>query len=280
MNTIDPGQLKLHPLLLELPGAPESYKTGAHFDTLCDHLLATGAPLTPLPVVGHQVCTPDAARMMFAARQCSILALPVFEVPPDEAALVISEMCLHLHYTKGQQAYLLWPIVKEMIAKTRIHQEKNRQKGRFPTGVHSVNTGDLTVEEFAHRLGMSRTMFHQAREVYALFAKDPKYKAAIEPVLLRAADKDTPGLGAIIAGHDGFKKTGSTRPEVNQFELFDGFFGKVFKHGLESKELRLSLSNRLARADNDQFGQIETLHAVLGEELKAARAARREAAAA
>lgn len=279
MNTIDPGQLKLHPLLTELPGAPQSYKTGPLFDSLCDNLLATGAPLTPLPVVGHQVCTPDAARMMFAARQSGITALPVFEVPPDEAALLISEMCRRLHYTKGQQAYLLWPVVKEMIAQTRIRQEKTRQKGRFSTGVASGNTGELTVEEFAHRLGMDRTAFYRARDVHNLFAKHPDYKSVMEPKLLGLAE-DTVGLGAIIAGHAGFKKTGSTRPEVNQFELFDGFFSKVFKHGLESKELRLSLSNRLAKADDDQFDQLETLHAVLGEELKAARAARREAAAA
>lgn len=268
--TADPAHLKLHPLLHELPGAPESYKTGPGFDALCDHLLATGAPITPIPVVGHQVVTPDAARMMFAARQCGLTSLPTYEVPPDEAALVISEMCHRLHYTKGQQAYLLWPLVKQMIAENRIRRAKNVKTKGFSPIVHSVNNREITVEDFAHGLGMSRTNFYQARDVYALFAKHPDYKAVMEPKLLGHAE-DTVGLGAIIAGFDGFKKTGSTRPEVNQLELFSGFTTKLFKYVPPGKNLNHTIDTEFARASEEKAEYLHALGLALVEGYKTAK---------
>lgn len=149
--------------------------------------------VAPLTITGRGEVVDGRHRLWFAQAE-GILELPCIEVDDAEVPqAILSALAGRNHITKGQRAYLAVP---KLAAAFRAAQERRASilisggKARLPA------VGKM--EELAEQLGLGKSLLKQAKQIHALFAKEPKLRKEWEPKIL--ADEDPVGLGAAIAG--------------------------------------------------------------------------------
>lgn len=161
-------------------------------------------------------------------------------VVPDTQVLttLVEELGLSKTLTKGQKAYLLWPIVADTVQEMRDRQLQALKAGKGRTIADSVGDGQATssIEAFCESLGFSKDLLTQARTLHDLWAGE-KAALARYPHVKRGDLKElrdeweakilsheSPiGLGAALAGMAGQATTADKPKRVNtevQLDLF------------------------------------------------------------
>jgi len=171
-------------------------------------------------------------------------------VADNEVSAVIMETLVNRrHYTKGQLAYVIAPMLDDIFAEARkrqlsvLHSVQNEPSALSAKGIE-------TPESIAANLGVSYRVLMQAREIHALFKSDKTKRTMtdrddvtekgvtlqefFEPRILLVEDPEAPrtrayGLGAVLAGAKAVvnmetkgKEHGGGRPEriEQQLQLF------------------------------------------------------------
>ena len=173
-------------------------------------------------------------------------------VADDEVNAVILETLLNRrHYTKGQLAYIIAPMLDEVFAESQKRRAMNASKNEL----HSVQFVSETPESIAAGLGVSYRVLMQAREVREFFQTDKKKRTMTdqndvkennvtfaefyEPRILLVEDPESPrtrayGLGAVLAGIKAVlamegkgREHGGGKPEsiTKQLSLFENSLG-------------------------------------------------------
>jgi hypothetical protein len=141
-------------------------------------------------------------------------------VKEDEVMAIIFEtLANRKHYTKGQLAYLLAPMLEEMVSEAKNRSLSNLKRGATAPDPHSVRIGEQTPEEIAVELGISYRVLLQASELHTTYWPDttPRtitdrdgnkeanttFKKFFEPRILMAEDPEDKhtrpyGLGAVL----------------------------------------------------------------------------------
>jgi hypothetical protein len=226
---MDPRELKLHPMKSR---APRRAKDDPTLGPLIEDVRARGIQ-APLICVEPDLIV-DGEDRWIAARRLHMTEVPVTFCRADEVASVILSSLTRKHFSKGALAYVLFPIIEPAFNESKERRLRNLRRGQqAPESTLGVLSG-TTVEEFAERIGLSRMLLFQAKEVRAEFDKDtaryefqdePKpmtLREYYEPRLLSYGEDKPLGLGAILAGIAGLRATGGKhRPDPKQLELFE-----------------------------------------------------------
>lgn len=225
----DPSELSIHPLAKL---APEWTKDDQRFIALVENIRERGIDQRIL--IDREGRIVDGRNLWRAAKQ---LQLPEVEcaVVADEdiAGTILAGLLQRRHLTKGQRAYMAYPLLESAHKEAGARRLQNLRKGQQIPEIYSVDIGK-SVDAFAERLGISRPLFYQAAEVHKLLANNKKFDWNDErkPLTLREYyeprildDEDAVGLGAVIAGI-GSKLSGKTQDQnkVGQLELFTDAF--------------------------------------------------------
>jgi hypothetical protein len=148
-------------------------------------------------------------------------------VPEGEVmATIFNTLVNRRHYSKGQLAYIVAPMLDGIFAEARKRQIAG---GAAPVAAE-------TPETIAGSMGISIRVLHQAREIHELFESDKTkrtltdrddvteknvtFREFYEPRLLLVEDPEAPrtrayGLGAVLAGikqTHSIEKNATTRP--------------------------------------------------------------------
>jgi hypothetical protein len=197
----------------------------------------------PIQVAAGDGLVIDGWTRVLAARDLQLPEIEAEEVQPNEAAQVIlREMCLRRNLTKGQRAYLAWPLVGQWIEERAYTRIVELQKAVVGSGLqksgHSVTTfsdPNRARALLAQTIGVSEGLLEYARELHEIFSGERRkvslvkltrpaaeIRAEWEPKIL---DWDKPiGLGAALAGIAGQEATEAKPRGVNpatQIELFE-----------------------------------------------------------
>ncbi len=103
-------------------------------------------------------------------------------------------------------------------------------------------------------------MLFDAKKVHAIFAKDPNFKAQMEPRILAEPiggehEQNRPvGLGAVIAGHAGKQNEDKPRNDGTQLELF----GKAIKSFCVRALADYTAARKIVRAELERLTPEET----------------------
>lgn len=231
MTTVDPKTLSPHPLNRAMPrirpGMPE-------WQALFDDVRERGIQ-EPIRVVGNRVVDGETRRQVAIA--IGLDQVPVVEVPEDQAiATIVEHLVLQKHLTRGQRAYICYPVAKPLADESKARRIANLKKGsvsRYPTESDSGNIGVFA--DFCKRVGFSQDLYEQAQTLHRLFSGDPETMrgrglADADPEALRAEwepkilDMVAPvGLGAALAGIAGAQATEGRPKSPNgpvQLQLF------------------------------------------------------------
>ena len=174
----------------------------------------------------------DGRALVYAAKRAGLTELPCLVVPDEEAAAIILDtLCGRRHLSKSALAYLAFPLLEASAEARQRARVRGLKAGKKSSASRlSLQTGKITVEEVAQRLGFDRVYFYKAREVHALFAREPDYKAQMEPLLLTSEEANQVSLRGILAGWTGIQNKGHERRQGDQLDLFGGAFKALRYH--------------------------------------------------
>jgi hypothetical protein len=257
----DPTELRPHPLKKSLPKAAEWQKGGESFNALLEDVRERGID-TPLLITSTNEILDGEVRWL-AAKALRLDEVPTLEVPFACAASIILALLLQRqHLSKGALAYLAFPLLASAFMESGRRRMQRLTKGQqIPVAALSAATGKQTEREkiaaFAATLGISQRLLWQAKSVHELFARNPEFKAKMEPRLLRhhggeGEDERPVGLGAILAGDAGERLGGA--PNNNQLELF--------KAHLKNEFIRFAYWTRLTEAEQREVFTAVKTHAI------------------
>jgi hypothetical protein len=259
MNLItrDPAQLQPLPALRHLP---EIAIDSARFYRLCDDLLACGTLSDPLKITqDNRVIDLDSWDRLKAARQAQLAEVQCLVVSPEEICRTLFDILNRRHYTKSALAYTLFPHFKDAHQESRERRAKNLKKGQFSRKSPEETIGD-TVSKFAAEIGIARNLYFEASKVHDIFAKDPAYRAQMEPRILAEPqggeheDSRPIGLGAVIAGWGGLKATKrQERVDSPRVKLLQKAFLGLIHHSLlleDVTEARAAIADVLKTVDD------------------------------
>jgi hypothetical protein len=254
------------------PGLPRWAQNDPRQHALTDDIQARGIDY-PL-LITHKGFVVDGVKRLWAARA---LQLPEIKCRIIEDSEVISTILANLlhrsHYTKGQLAYLSYPMLapawEESKRRRMLNLDKNLQKGQCsPESTFNVLSGK-TVGDFAEKIGIHRNTFLQAAAIHKHFTSPKKYewndehseltmREYFEPRILHA--EDPAGLGAVIAGIQA-KLSGKTldQAQSTQLDLFtDGLCALQKRFGYwpsfdkaAREKARLEIKETVARMPDD-----------------------------
>jgi hypothetical protein len=189
-----------------------------------------------------------------AAINAGLEEIPTVVLGDKEVMSVYREkLLLQKHLTKGQRAYILWPLLAPIVDEMQGRQAQALRAGTGRGGTISDSIGDgaqkgaATLSELAHQWGFSRDTLAQAETLHLIFLGDSntlmernledsnpaELREEWEPKILSMTDPI--GLGAALAGIAGAKATAGAEKKPNaetQLELFsDGAstLGRVAK---------------------------------------------------
>lgn len=165
----------------------------------------------------------DGRHRFFAAKKAGLLEVPcVARAETDAGDIILHSLAQRRHLTKGQQAYICYPVIAD-----GLHNG---------SGKPAKNNGSKSFDAVAEALGFSRAILFQAKRVHEIFDESPEYRATAEPRLLAAEDPS--GLGGVIAGYAGMISTsGKRRRCANYLSLrSDGTLYGVMPNALASLE--------------------------------------------
>lgn len=234
-RTIDPcaDGIRPHQCIKHIPLWPDN---GPRMEALRGELQASGLCQPVQMTAKHEIVDADSRERWRAARMLQLDSIPIAIVPEDQATSACANALAHRrHLTKSAIAYLLFPLVERLLDEARHRALEMLKKGNdFPSGA-PCRTGNSR-EDICHRLGVGDTLLKEARRVHELFAKDPSFKAQMEPRILAEPiggehEQHRPvGLGSVIAGYAGRNENGIEKK--GQLELFTGGFGTFVKRFL------------------------------------------------
>jgi len=165
------------------------------------------APEDPVQPSGAGRSTPEAGVVVDGeTRRRAALDLGLAEVPVEivdeiEAIqIILRELCLRRNLTKGQRAYVAYPLLSPAHEEAQARRLQNLQKGQCFSVRHSVPDGDGkgSVSALAESIGICQRMLRQAAEIHRLLTAHPELREKYEAAIFHP---DRPaGLGAILAG--------------------------------------------------------------------------------
>ena len=220
----DPANLRIHPALKDLPRLPDDSQEFCNF---CDNIRSHGI-LNPIHITADNRIV-DGRHRYWAAKSAQMPLIPCLVVPDTKIIdTILDSLTIRRHYTKGQLAYIVYPMLSVMH-KAAIDAQVQWLKSRAKTPIaDSIGNRPKTVQEIADSLGISRDIFEHAAKVHEIFAKDEKYKADQEPFILDPVNPR--GLGCIIAGYSGRVATKDKKPtKPQQLDLFTDALGATRK---------------------------------------------------
>ena len=272
MNNQNPTSLQIneirrHPALMLLPYAPESMEETRAFEAS----IRREGVLEPLLVDQHGQLL-DGRRRLDAAEASAMEEVPVRVVEEGrEVAAILSALVCRRHFTKGQLAYMTFPLLEPMIEEARQYKLACLRRGEKTPVVFSGDDGKYkTVEDVAHSLGFGRNLVFQARKLHEKAAQSDGLRSEIEEAVFVAGT----GLGAIIAGLAGQEATaGKARQDRTQLELFADGWAQLGKRTAYWESLDAA-SRRVARDHIQHF--LESAPADLIEEIDAIIERRRQ----
>ena len=211
-TTRDPQTLRSHPAIKAMPRWP---KAGEEWRAFVEDIRDNGMR-HPVLVTADGLVVDGWTRVM-AARDLQLPVVPVEEVAATEAfQIIMREMCLRRNLTKGQRAYLAWPMFKPLAAELEAKRIEALKTGRactLPTTANSVGSGpDNRVEDaLGSQIGVSGELLRQARTLHEVFSGERRKVATrtlqTPPEELRAfwepriLDLEQPmGLGLVLKG--------------------------------------------------------------------------------
>jgi hypothetical protein len=202
-------------------------------EALRRELQATGLCQPVQMTAKQEIVDADSRERWRAARMLQMTCIPVALVPEEQAYSASLNALVHRrHLTKSAIAYLAFPMLKPALDEARHHALEMLKKGNVSPSRTECATAK-SIEEIAQRMDVCERFVQEARRVHDLFAKDPAFKAQMEPRLLAEPiggehEQHRPvGLGAIIAGYAG--RNGDGIAKKGQLELFTGGFETLFK---------------------------------------------------
>ncbi len=177
----------------------------------------------------------DGRHRFMAAKLAGLQTVPcVIREEADAREIILHSLIERRHFTKGQRAYLAWPMIAPSV-------EENKKARKYQTSkskVHSVHFGTLTLEEWAKKLGVSLRLLNQASDLFSIFEDDPEYREIVEDKILGSdPDGGAPmGLGAAIAGSAGRQATKNAPRPATTYLMLDatGRLGGVLPKALTS----------------------------------------------
>lgn len=232
----DPQTLRPHPLIKSMPRwAKDSEEWRAFVDDIRSHGVLHRVRITAAGVVV------DGWTRVMAARDLQLTVVPVEEVSETEAVqIIMREMCLRRNLSKGQRAYVAWPMFVPLAAEIEARHLASLKAGRVSTFPDSIGEGvkkgkDKSIDALGARIGVSGDVLRQARELHEVFSGTRRelmtVKLTADPAELRAfwepriLDMEKPvGLGAALAGIAGKVSTegrAKGTSQLTQLDLFD-----------------------------------------------------------
>ena len=257
MDTRDPNLLRVHPLNRTMPrikpGMPE-------WTELVRDILQRG--VQDCVSITHDGQVVDGWTRTKAAIAAGQVLIPVQVIDDNEVVTKLAEkLVLQKHLTKGQRAFLVYPLLKGVLAEAKTRSLANLQKGHSPIS-DSIGNRGTTAPEIAAQYGFSEDTLAQARELHAIFDGDAKTLAArnlqdLDGSDLRKEweekilDLDHPvGLGAALAGMAGARATRDTEKRPNsqtQMELFSEGVGTLSAVAKNWAKLRTEARPQIVR---------------------------------
>lgn len=215
---IDPADLQVHPLAKNLPQWADD---DSRFEALVEDIRARGIDQPLIITPEKQIL--DGRHRWRSAKRLQLAQVPVcVQGNGDIAGVIIGTLLQRRHFSRSALAYLAYPLFKS------AHEEAIRKEGQnLKKGLNSpLPTQCETAADLAEQIGVSRALFDQAAQVHKLFAKDPAYKALMEPRILAPftggehEDKRPTGLGAVLAGYAGQGNKGKPRRARHDETIF------------------------------------------------------------
>lgn len=266
LTTIDPcaDGIRPHHCINHIAPWPDN---SPRMEALRRELMTTGLCAPVAMTARHEITDPDSRERWRAARMLQLPSIPVCIIPPEQVATACLSALIHRrHQTKSALAYLAFPLLETALDEARHRQHQMLKKGNVSPSSAQATTGK-TVEEIADSYGIARTVLFDAKKVHAIFAKDPIFRAQMEPRLLAEPiggehEQNRPvGLGAIIAGYEGKKNEDRARVDAAQLDLF-GRAVKAFC--IRAPQITDSAAAReIVRAQLDQITDPEELDRIV-----------------
>lgn len=219
----NPRTLEPHP---EIQDFPRWARDSDDFAAFCRDIAEHGIQ-DPLRVTPDDLVVDGETRRQ-AALAIGLDQVPCIVIPETEGFTTILRYLLcRRNLTKSGKAYLAYPLFETAKLEARARSARNLRKGSIPRSGTECHFGNLKGSEeggkaeFCSNFGISGRMFRYAGLVHDLFHQDPAYRAQMLPEIFEHGV----GLGAVVAGHAGWKATaGKERPPTQHFALFERNF--------------------------------------------------------
>lgn len=242
-QTRDPQTLRPHPAIKAMPRWDKGSTDWRGFiDDIREHGIRHPVQVT------HDGVVVDGWTRVIAARDLQLPAVPVVEVSAAEATeIIVREMCLRRNLTKGQRAYLTWPLLKPLAAELEARHIEGLKSGKIATlpatFADSIGKGrkGRVDDALAARIGVSGDLLRQAEELHAIF-DGTRFSLSGQRITTpaddlrrywepRILDLEKPiGLGAVIQGIAGKESTEGREKGVSaatQMDLFADGIGAL-----------------------------------------------------
>jgi hypothetical protein len=219
-------KLTVHPLLAPVPRlALDSPEMAALIRSVETHGF-----LRPV-IVNDRDEIMDGRCLVLAAEKIGRSAVDCLVRPDEDAATIILDtLCARRHLTKSALAYLAFPIMEAASEAREAARIRGLMAGKNHRKATQLLSGKISIEETAVQLGFSREYFYKSRQVHALFAEQPAFKAQMEPLLLSSDERDQVSLQGVLAGWTGKQNEGQPRRQADQLDLFDDAFRTLRYH--------------------------------------------------
>ncbi len=165
----------------------------------------------------------DGRHRYWCARKLNWKTIPVVVVKDDEVcALILETITNRRHYTKGQLAYIVAPMLEDVFKEAQARMISAQNNHAAGAALHSVQSCSETPESIATDMGVSYRVLAQAREIYDFYEvlpgkftltdrdgnteKEVTLREFFEPRIMLLEDPENPrssrayGLGAVLAG--------------------------------------------------------------------------------
>ena len=215
----DPQGMEIHPAL---KGMPAMDKNGEAFLEFRRGVRETKT--MPPILLDSQGRIVDGRHRCWAAQMLGWQTVPTQTVPDEQIYnLIFHTLAHHRHYTKGQLAFIIVPIMEDIFAESKARTLENLKKSPVSsicTDATTPEKGCKTPETLALSLGISYRVLMQAKELRTLFGNDQTKRTLTDknevteenvtleefftPRILLCEDPEAPrtrpyGLGAVLA---------------------------------------------------------------------------------
>jgi hypothetical protein len=219
-ETVPIESLSVHPLLAHVP-EPDSELITAIARDLEDRGI-----IVPFIVdEKNRVMDIDGRDRLNAATQIELLGeVPVLRAAgADAATILVQSLLQRRHYSKSALAYVTFPFFAPMLDELRARRLRYFKSKKEADASISPAAGLMTksAEQLAIQVGVSRSLFFNAKQVHELLQKHPLLKEATE---LRICNGDLDLDGAIHSITGSTSTKGTQRQDATQLELFENAF--------------------------------------------------------